>query len=92
MIRAVSSQCPEINWIEPEDEQNERVRQCATGLNKRDDLNTRVPPTCWGSVIAKPSLQKQFAFILALRHTRRKMCLALGNYTSVVQISCETFP
>lgn len=39
MTCAVSSQCPEINSIEPEDEQNERVRQCATGLNKRDDLN-----------------------------------------------------
>lgn len=43
MTRAVSSQCPEINSIEPEDEQNECVRQCATGLNKRDDLNTCTP-------------------------------------------------
>lgn len=43
MIRAVSSQCPEINSIEPEDEQNERVRKCATGLNKRDDLNMCTP-------------------------------------------------
>lgn len=37
---AVSSQCSEINSrLEPEDEQNERVRRSATDLNKRNGLN-----------------------------------------------------
>lgn len=50
---AVSSQCPEINSrLEPEDEQNERVRRSGTDLNKRNGLNAGPPDAylgAWGT-------------------------------------------
>lgn len=67
---AVSSQCPEINSrLEPEDEQNERVRRSATDLNKRNGLNAGSPRCVFrGLGNVKPPLQRHFMFVLAMTH------------------------
>lgn len=75
-------QCPEINSVEPEDEQNERIRRSATDLNKRDDLNTGSLCVFRGSAIVKRPLQGYFALILAVMYAKKNMLVIFFSLLS----------